>query len=112
MSSKLIYKFSLVGFFLVWGVFGFKTGIPHNQTVLQATVPVGAMTVVAPQATASAGIPVTGDPEPLLAEIFVFYGLIGLTASFLILALLNIAHRSTVAYVERKRPSSEETPKH
>jgi hypothetical protein len=59
--------------------------------------------------TDSAGIPVTGKPEPVLTEILVFYGLIGITALFLILALLNVANKSTAPYVAHKSLPTEKT---
>ena len=108
MKRKLIYTLGLVGFFLMWGVFGFASAAPREQPNFQATVPPVDVTLVIPASTDSAGIPVTARPEPVLAEIFVFYGLIGLTALFLILALLNIANKSTAPYLERQNPPSDE----
>jgi hypothetical protein len=107
MDRKMIYVLSLVGFFLMWGVFGFAAAAPRGGLDLQATVPALEGTPVIPEATNSAGIPVTGEPEPLWTEILGFYGLIGLAALFLILALLNFANKSTALYVERKGPPSE-----
>ena len=46
-----------------------------------------------PLETNAEGIPLTGESEPVLTEIVVFYGLIGLTALFLTLALLNFANK-------------------
>jgi hypothetical protein len=109
MNRKLIYTFSLVVFFLMWGVFGFAAAAPRGAPDFQATVPQVESTPVPPGASASAGIPVTGKAAPVLTEVFVFYGLIGVTALFLILALLNIANRSTAHYIERKNPPSDET---
>jgi len=109
MNTKLIYTFSLVVFFLMWGVFGFAAAAPRSEPRIQPNVPTLEATSVAPEATDLPAIPITGEPEPLLTEIYVFYGLIGLTALFLILALLNIANRTTAPYVERKSPPSDKT---
>lgn len=112
MNRKLVYTFSLVGFFLMWGVFGFAAAAPRGEPDLQATVPPVEATSIVPSTTDSAGIPVTGETEPVLTEIIVFYGLIGLTALFLVLALLNIANKSTAPSGEHKGPSSDETHSH
>jgi len=110
MDRKKIYLLSLVGFFLMWDVFGFVAAAPRNAPDLQATVLPAENTEVVPEATDPAGIPVTGEPEPLWTEILMFYGLIGLAALLLILALLNFANKSTAPVVERKGPPSEGTP--
>ena len=100
MNRKSIFAFSLVSFFLIWGVFGFAAAAPRNEvSIVQATLPAD---------TPVAGIPVTGQAEPLLMEIIVFYGLIGLTALFLILALLSLVNRMTAPAMRRKAPPSDE----
>ncbi len=109
MDRKMIYFFSLVGFFLMWGVFGFVAAAPRGEPALQATVPTVEDTVAVPEATDPAGIPVTGEPEPLWTEVLGFYGFIGLAALCLILALLNFVNRSTAPSVERKDPPSKNT---
>lgn len=109
MNRKLIYTFSLVVFFLMWGVFGFAAATPRGEPDFQADVLTLAATPVAPVATDLPAIPVTGEPEPVLTEIYVFYGLIGLTALFLILALLNVANRATAPYVEHKNMPADKT---
>ena len=111
MNQKRMYMFGLVGLFLIWASFGFRAPAPGREVVLQSTLPPVDVTPVAPQATNSAAIPVTGEPEPVWTEILVFYGLIGLTALFLILALLNLANKSTVQHVQPKSPSSAEMHK-
>ena len=105
MNRRLRYAFGLVGFFLMWGVFGFAAGAQRNQPETPATLAPVEDTPVIPEATSAAGIPVTGRPAPVLTEVVVFYGLIGLTASFLILALLNFANKSTAPYVQPDNPS-------
>lgn len=109
MDTRLIYTCSLVGFFLMWGVFGSAVGAPQVQPRGLATVSPGQNTPVVPGATNSAGVPVTGKPEPLLTEVVVFYGLIGFTALFLILALLNTANKTTAPYVQQRDPSSKKS---
>jgi hypothetical protein len=111
MNRKLTYLFSLLGFFLMWGVFGFVAAAPRGEPSFQATVPPVVSTPVRPQATDSAGIPVTGETAPVLTEIVVFYGLIGLTALFLVLALLNVANKSTAPYLGHDNPPSKKTNK-
>lgn len=109
MDRRMIYLFSLVGFFLMWGVFGFVAAAPRSDPGLQETVRAVEYTAVVPEATNLAGIPVTGAPEPLWTEILGFYGLIALAALFLILALLNFASKSTAPAVERRGPPSAGT---
>lgn len=101
MNNKLAYAFSLVSFLLIWGVLGMVVAPSHTGSALQATEPAVATAV---PTTNVPRIPVTGEaqPEPLLIEIIVFYGLIGITAMFLILALLNLANRSSVPSRERE----------
>ena len=111
MSRKMIYFCSLVGFFLMWGLFGFAAAAPRSEPDLQATVPPVESTPVRPAATDIAGIPVTAESEPVWIEILGFYGVIGLAALFLILALLSFANKSTAFYPKRKSPSSEESHK-
>lgn len=109
MNRRLAYIIGLVGFFLMWGVFGFVAAAPRGAPDFQVTVSPVETTVVVPEATNPAGVPVTGEPEPVWTEIVIFYGLIGLTALFLILALLSFANKWTAPYLQRKGPASEET---
>ena len=109
MDRKMTYVFGLVGFFMLWGVFGFAAAAPRAEPNIQATAPSIVDTPVLPGETESAGIPVTGDTQPAWREIVGFYGLIGLAALFLILALLSFANKSTAPTAGRKVPPSEET---
>lgn len=111
MSRKKIYVFSLAGFFLMWGIFGFVAAGPRPAPAGQATAPAVESTPVLPGTTETAAIPVTGEPERVWPEILGFYGLIGLAALLLILALLSFANRSTALYVDHKHPSSEDRQK-
>lgn len=111
MNRKMIYIFSLVGFFLMWGVFGFAAAAPRGELNPQATVAPQNATPVLPGETDAAGIPVTGQPERVWKEILGFYGLIAFAALFLILALLSFANQLTAPAVERKVPPPEETHK-
>ena len=111
MNRKLLYTFSLVVFFLMWGVFGFAAARPRGESKFRAGAAALEATPVTLVPTALAGIPVTAKPAPVLTEVFVFYGLIGITALFLILALLSVANRSTAPYIERKSPPADKTPR-
>ena len=111
MNRKMTYVFGLVGFFMMWGVFGFAAAAPRADPNLQATVPSVVDTPVFQPETESAGIPVTGDTQPVWREIVGFYGSIGIAALFLILGLLSFANKSTAPAVQRKAPPSEETHK-
>jgi hypothetical protein len=111
MNRKLLYSFSLIGCFLMWGVFGFAAA-PGNEPNLQATLLPPETTAIATAATSSAGIPVTGDPEPVWTEILTFYGLIGLTALLLVLALLNLVNKSSAPYAQERGTSTDETHRH
>ena len=108
MNRRLTYAFGLIGFFLMWGVFGFAGGAQDNQPQTPATLAPVENTSVMPEATSAAGIPVTGKPA-LLREVVIFYGLIGLTASFLILGLLKLANKSTEPYGQPNDPSPEKS---
>ena len=109
MNRQVRYILSLAGFFLMWGVFGFAAGAPRPEPGLQATALPAESTPVVPLSTESTGIPVTGDTEPVLTEIIVFYGLIGFTALFLVLALLNLANKTSAFYAQKK-PSTPNEP--
>lgn len=108
MKRKLIYVFSLVGFFLMWGAFGFVAGTPRSGSAFQETMP-PRVSPSAPLATDAAGVPVTGEPEPGLTEILVFYGLIGFTALFLTLALLKLASKSATSHSRHEAGAPHET---
>jgi hypothetical protein len=107
MKRRVIYAFSLVGFFLMWGVFGFAAAMPHRAAGSPATVPPVETSIVVPEATNSVGIPITGEQEPGWTEIVVFYGLIGLTALFLVFGLLKLANKSTAPYTPHESPPTD-----
>ena len=109
MKRRLVYTFGLVGFFLLWGVFGIAAGVPRGEPNSPATVPPMETGVVLPEATQSVGIPITAEPERVWTEIVVFYGLIGITALFLVLGLLKIANKSTAPYAPHNGPPSDTT---
>ena len=109
MDRKMIYFFSLIGIFFTWGVFGSMAATPRSEPHLQATVSPVENTAVPPERTNSVGIPITGEPEPLWADILGFYGLIGVAALFLVLALLNFANKSMAPIVGSKDPPSKKT---
>ena len=108
MNVKQIYVFGLACVFWMWGTLGFAFATPRSESVLQVTsTPIS--TSLEAGATQPAGIPVTGEPEPLWTEIMVFYGLIGLTALFLVLALLNFANKSSAPQAPRNTSSSDKS---
>ena len=109
MNRKMVYLLSLVALFLLWGVFGFLAAPAASGLALQGTIPAAERTLSLPEGTPAAGIPITSEPEPVWTEIVVFYGLIGLTAMFLMLALLSFANKSTTPYAEQQRQPSNET---
>ena len=111
MNRKMTYLFGLVGFFMMWGVFGFAAAAPREEPSLQVTAPSVLDTPAFQRETESAVIPVTGKTQPVWTEIVGFYGLIGLAALFLILALLTFANRLTAPAVHRKAPTSQEPHK-
>lgn len=104
MNRKLIYTFSLIGFFLMWGVFGFMAAVPRTEPMMQATP--GANLQVAPAATANAAIPITGEAQSVTG-IFLVYALFALGALVLILVLLNAANKQTTPYIRRREPPDE-----
>jgi hypothetical protein len=106
MHRKLIYIFSLFCFFLLLGVSGFRAVAPVREPGFQSTLPPDE---TVPSATSAGQVPVTGEPEPLWPEILLFYGLIALTALFLILVLLNTVNKSMIPRAPQKKPSSKET---
>ena len=107
MKTGRVYIGGLVNLLLVWGIFGFTSALPHSEIVLQETpVPVES-TPADSGDTVRGGIPVTAEPEPVWIEILVFYGLIGITALFLILALLSLANKSTAPHGEHKNSTSD-----
>jgi len=112
MKTGRICVGSLVSFLLLWGMFGFVSAPPHNDVILQETLLPAESTPAASETTSPAGIPVTGEPEPVWIEILVFYGLIGITALFLVLALLSLANKSTAPYVEHKNSTSDKFHRH
>lgn len=103
MNRKLIYTFSLIGFFVLWGVFGFAAGAPHNDPMSQVTPAEQDSTVIVPEVTAQAAIPVTGDPK-MQTEVLLIYVFFGLLALLIILAFLNAANKPRTTYVPPKEP--------
>ena len=106
MNRKLIYIFSLFCFFLLLGVLGFRAAAPVREPAFQSTL---APDETVPAATIAGLVPVTGEPEPLWPEILLFYGLIAVTALFLILVLLNTVNKSMIPRAQQQKRSSKET---
>ena len=91
MNRKMSFVCGLVGFFLMWGVFGFAAAAPRGEADLQPTLQPVENTPILPAETEPAGIPITGATEPAWIEVVGFYGLIGLAAMFLILVVLPVS---------------------
>ena len=108
MDRKLVWLSLLSILLLIWGASGSAVA-SHKQFLAQSTFPRVANTPVTPEATKPALIPVTGNPR-LGWGTLLFYGLIGLAALTLILALLDSANQSTVLY-KRRKPLREENRK-
>ncbi|HLO13271.1 MAG TPA: hypothetical protein VK206_00465 [Anaerolineales bacterium] len=110
MSRNLIYFFSLIVFFLLWGIFGFAAAGPRDEPASQATFPPVDNTPVAPDMTNPAGIPVTGNTQPGLAAL-ITYGLAIFAVLLTILALLNAANKPRTTSVQHKDPPKESPKK-
>ena len=48
MDRRMIYLFSLIAFFLMWGVFGFAAATPRSEPAVEATVAPVESTLVLP----------------------------------------------------------------
>jgi len=110
MNRKLIYTFTLIAFFIMWGVFGFAAAVPHSESSIQLVFSSTANTPVVSEEADSAMIPITGNQQ-LGWGILLVYGLIGLATLALILSLLNAANKSTALYVQRKEQPADKTYK-
>ena len=106
MNRRLIYLLSLIGFFTMWGVFSVGASAPRSESALQGTEVSSASTLAVSGTMANAAIPVTGETEPVAGILFI-YGLFGLGALVLILALLNSANKSTALYLPHEEPPDE-----
>jgi hypothetical protein len=107
MNRKLVWFSIFSIFFLVWGMS--SSGALHKETLAKSARPVIESTPVFSESTPTVIIPVTGKSQ-LGWGVLIFYGLIGLAALILILALLDSANHSTTFYANRKT-SREETQK-
>lgn len=100
MKRKTTFPIALMLFVLLWGAFGFIAGPSQVQSVnafqetpvVEVTVPVDGVTVVAPVVTQL--VPVTGT-DNTSAMMWIFFGLIGLLGVIFLVALLagSGAHR-------------------
>ena len=105
MNRKLLYILSLTGFFVMWGVFGFAAGAPRSEPSQAAVLPRENTALVTDAAADEAG-PITRERQSDPGRVIV-YGLIGLGALAMILALRNKANKATAPYVRRKGPPDE-----
>jgi hypothetical protein len=106
LNQKLIWLSIASIFFLIWGMSGFARKPAQRTNLVQSESVFVQSTSVVPESTEGVLIPVTGKPH-LISGILVFYGLIGFAALTLILALLDLANRSTSLSARRKTERSE-----
>ena len=105
MHRKLVWLSILSILFLIWGASG-SAAASHREPLAQSAFPGVASTPGVEDASPPALIPVTGRSSLGWGTLIV-YGLIGLAALTLILALLDSANQSTTLYAQRK-PSQEQ----
>ncbi|HSL44164.1 MAG TPA: hypothetical protein VK897_12075 [Anaerolineales bacterium] len=104
MDRKLLYVFSLIGFFLMWGVFGFVAASSRSEPALRATlVPVESTKMNAE--IIDPAVPITGE-QPASA-ITVLYVLLGFGILIAVLALLNAANRPATTSISHKDPPDQ-----
>ena len=106
MNRRLIYLWSLLGFFLMWGVFGFVAAAPRSEPDVQIAAPPGESTTVQPDSGGEALIPVTGEAQTG-SSVPVGYILLGFIAVLGLLALLNAANKTSSINVRHKDPPDE-----
>jgi hypothetical protein len=104
MNRKLVWFSIFSIFFLVWGMS--SSGALHKESMAKSALPVTVTTPVPSESTQTVMIPVTGKSQ-LGWGVLIFYGLIGLAALILILALLDSANHSTTFYAKRKTSREE-----
>ena len=100
MNRRRTYVWTLIVFFLMWGVFGFvAAGFRGDKTAPPAMNNFSTRSEEAPNAV----LPVTGEgqPEPKITIAHVSFGFIVLLG---ILALLNSANKPVSTYVRPKSP--------
>ena len=105
MLRKLILLSILSIFFLIGGLS--NSGILHKEAVAHSALPVVGNSDFRSEATQPELIPVTGKPR-FGGEVLLVYGLIGLAALILILALLASANPSTAFYARHKISQNED----
>lgn len=106
MHRKLVWLSILTILFLSWGVSG-AAGASHREPLAQSALSGVEATPAVAETTPQALIPVTGRPS-LGWGMLIVYGLIGLAALTLILALLDSANQSTTLSARRKAAQEED----
>jgi hypothetical protein len=98
MKRKLIFTLSLIGLFLMWGVFGFVAAPPRTEPVMHAAPEANPEAV--PVATTNAAIPITGEAQSVTG-IFLVYALFALGRAGLD-PKANAANKLTIPYAYRR----------
>ena len=104
MNRKLVWFSIFSIFFLVWGMS--SAGALHKETLAKSSLPAVESTPVVSESPQTVMIPVTGKSQWGWG-VLIFYGLIGLAALILILALLDSANHSTTFYAKRTTSREE-----
>ena len=103
MNRRRTYVWTLIVFFLMWGVFGFVAAGSRSEPAGQVAAPAVGNFSSQSNAERNVGIPVTGEgqPQPRITLAQVLFGFI---VVFGVLALLNTANRSATTYVRHEDP--------
>lgn len=104
MDRRLVYLFSLTGFFLMWGVFGFAAAAPRGEPVSQVVVVPAESAVINPDAAEST-LPVTAE-QRTQARV-VLYLLHGLGVLLAVVALPNAASKPVTNQVRHQDPPDQ-----
>lgn len=103
MNRRRTYVWTLIVFFLMWGVFSFVAAGLRNEPAGQVAAPAVENFSSQSNDEGSAGIPVTteGQPQPSITIAHVLFGFI---VVFGVLALLNAINKPARTFVRHKSP--------
>ncbi|MDQ2692789.1 MAG: hypothetical protein M3Y68_12205 [Chloroflexota bacterium] len=99
MNRRRTYVWTLIAFFLMWGVFGLIAAGFRSEPAAPAVSDFSTRAEDGPNGV----LPVTGEREPE-PNVTVVHVLLGFTIVLGILALLNSANKPATNYVRSKRP--------